>query len=552
MQGRASSESSKLLQKYGTEDTIYSIAPASLVSSLYLRSARSYDWAVAPESGFLFSWKPDGERYWCVRYGSMWLFVRRLLSGKVLGWTVCNSLHRAQGTLAILDVEVMIGYPTILLDLLCDSRGAPTTATRSTAYVLDEFRSVSLDGLNVVTKQYFSTIAELKRTQGDLEYPVDGIVGIQENSTDIIKLKETKSLELELRDEGLLATCDGDCIAESGLYAVYEAGSIVEIRVTSAADTASLQVTDVVLRTDKLKANSTSACVDILSTFGLTPDPLSRRRALEWCNTVRLRLYETALVMPGGGRVVLDAGSGDGQALADFPSDGNVTFLLVEPDAERCSKLYRRLNSRHGGRCRLCTSLDTIVKTMSLLSTGSLQYAVVQATLKSVMNVDQFLKSAKVWVRCCVASYSISYMAEDLVELAVNGVPVVGCGYMYDTADSKGILVNASGVKMHRKTETQCVVKWGGDKEYLEPVLLSSNVNKALYVRPATEVVPAKSDKSDALMRQLAANLNVISTRNYDIDFRFFFKKKRGSGSFTLVVELVLCNVAVRDEVRKV
>lgn len=505
----------RLLQLFGTEDTLYSIIPPTTISLLYIRSARSYDWANPPTDGFVYSWKPDGERHWCVRYGCMWLFVRKLLSARISGWVICNTIHCPVTVGAILDVELMICHSPILLDVLCDKDGTPTPTTRSVSSVIKEFRRISMDGLKIVVKEYYRTMQGLKCTLPSIDYPIDGAVGSQDGSTDIIKLKDIRSIELRLTDTGNLETSDGYLVASSELHCIYDPGSILELRVVNNSALDKLMVTEIILRTDKTKANDNSACVDIINALGEAPDSLSRRKALEWCNSVRRRMYTIAAGIRDKGRIILDIGSGDGQAVSDYSTDESITYLLIEPNVDKCSKLYRRLSSEHSIRCRLYSGVDSMLKIINLLSTGSLKYAIVCATLGQVMSVDQVAKSMKIHVRCCVASFSLSYVSSTLKELALSGIDIISCGYAYDGISEGNYLVNSSGVTMRYIGERLCSVKWGGDRSYKEPVMYRSDFGKIMFIRPATDLVPLHSDLSQELLAQLHSSLIVVSTIKY-------------------------------------
>lgn len=84
--------------------------------------------APTARENFVFSWKPDGKRYRCVRYGCIWRYIRRLLSARVASWIVCDKLTTAGEIGAVIDVDVLIAHLTIFLDLLCCQDGSPTSA----------------------------------------------------------------------------------------------------------------------------------------------------------------------------------------------------------------------------------------------------------------------------------------------------------------------------------------------------------------------------------------------------------------------------------------
>lgn len=104
-----------ILVEFGTEPTAKSIISNTVLNTLYIQSGRAYDHPFAPESGFRFTWKPDGERFWYIKYGSVWLYCRRLLSGRIAGWNLCTTLQSTLCAGPILDVEVLIAHDPILI-----------------------------------------------------------------------------------------------------------------------------------------------------------------------------------------------------------------------------------------------------------------------------------------------------------------------------------------------------------------------------------------------------------------------------------------------------
>lgn len=503
----------EVLYTYGTETSIKSFMSASMVSSLYTQSAKAYDWPSAPSSGYSYTWKPDGERFWYIRYGSIWLFSRRLLSGSITGWNIEDSLKVATKTGPVLDVEVMIGHDPILIDVLASESGVCTPPTRSLRYVLDMFYSMTDIGVPIYVREYYNNEPDVYKNKDSLTYPVDGVVGIQDGSMTIIKLKTTKSIELLLDDVGNLLTADDRVIASSELHKLYSPGSIIELRITKTKDKVEPTVDEVILRTDKTKANSYEVCKSILHTMSDMPETLERRRALVWCNTVRHKLHQIASSQSDRGRVVLDIGAGDGQEISDYSDDASVTYLLLEPDARKCKSLLRRLQGK--GKSRLFESADHFSHVMAALSTGNLRYGIVQATLSEILAQEHSVKILRGSTRCCIASFSVSYVKDDLIKLAILNIDVIGCGYFYDNVDKEGYIINRSGVQMKRESEKECTVRWGSDKIYTEPTMLKQDFGKVLYIKNASELVPVFKSENTGLLSSVSTNLYVISTRKH-------------------------------------
>jgi hypothetical protein len=505
-----------VLTTYGTENSIRSFISSSIVSSLYIQSGKAYDWPSAPLQGYSFTWKPDGERFWYVRYGSVWLFSRRLLSGRIAGWNLAGSLKDASKIGPILDIEVMIGHDPILIDILVLESGLPTIPLRSVDYVLAQYKLMRSIDVPIFIRSYFRSEKEVLETANMITYPTDGIVGIEDNSMDIIKLKGTKSIELKLLDNGNLISGDNKIVMTSTLHDTYTPGSIVEIRFTRRSYQDIPSITESLLRTDKLKANSYEACQNIINTISDMPDTLARRKAVIWCSTIRQKLHRIGANTKGRGRIIIDIGSGDGQAISDYSTDPDITYLLIEPSLSKCKKLVKRIGESGRTRCRLYETTDNILKVLSSLSNGSLKYAIVNSTLEDLVSQDQCLKVLKSCVRYCIASFSISYTLTTLSTLALSGIDIIGCGYMYDSANSDGTLIDEYGVKMKITDNNNiATVVWGSDKEYQEPAITTTSFKDVFNIQLATNLVPVFKDSTRSLLDIVSSKVYVISTKRH-------------------------------------
>lgn len=503
----------EILATYGTETSIKSFMSPSIISSLYTQSAKAYDWPSAPEVGYSYTWKPDGERFWYIRYGTVWIFSRRLLSGSITGWNLESSTRVVNKVGPVLDVEVMIGHDPILIDVLVLDSGISTSPTRSLRDVLDAYYSIEDIGVPIYVREYYSRETDVYKNKDLLTYPVDGVVGIQDGSMTIIKLKTTKSIELMLNEHGSLLTSDDIPIAKSELQSIYEPGNIIELRITKERNNSGLTIDEIILRTDKTKANSYKVCLDILHTMMDKPETLERRKALVWCNTVRNKLHQIAAGPSERGRVVLDIGAGDGQEISDYSNDPNVTYMLLEPDERKCRSLIRRLQGK--GTSRFFNGAIHFSHVIASLSTGNLRYAVLCATLSEILKQENCIKILRGCTRYCIASFSISYIKDDLLRLAMSGLDIVGCGYLYDNVDTNGYLINEYGVTMKQESNTEASVKWGSDRVFDEYAIRKSDFKDIFHIRSATELIPVFRSDNTGLLNSVSSNVYMISTRKY-------------------------------------
>lgn len=505
----------QILTRYGTERTIKSFVSSQMISTLYVQSSKAYDWPSAPDQGYVYTWKPDGERFWYLRYGSVWLFSRRLLSGRITGWNISTSLIQADKVGPVLDVEVLIRHPPILMDLLVSDSGKPTPPLRSLDLVLETFKHTNNIDVPIFVRDYYKSQQDLLRTKSYISYPIDGVVGIQDNSMNIIKLKDTKSIELKLKDNGNLVSAENKTVILSELHNTYPIDSIIEVRFTKQSSADTFTITETLLRTDKTKANTYEVCEDIINTISSMPDTLARRNAVQWCSSIRQKINQIASKPTGKGRVIMDIGAGDGQAISDYTTDPNITYILVEPDINKCQKLMKRLMEPGKGKSRLFEGSEHITRVVGLVSNRTLKYAVICSKIGDILNEQHCIRTLKACVRYSIASFSISHTVHDLQQLALGGIDIIGCGYMYDTVDNTGKLVNESGVTMQLMDKNTASVKWGGDKVYKERVIRLQDFSTVFHTRLATSLVPVFNDSQSSLLNTISSKVYIISTKKY-------------------------------------
>jgi len=503
----------QVLILYGTERTIKSFVSSQTINSLFVQSSKAYDWPSAPDTGYNYTWKPDGERFWYIKYGSVWLFSRRLLSGRITGWTLTNLLQEANYPGPIIDTEVMIGYDPIMIDLLVTEDGKVTHPSRSLDNVLALIRDSTQIDIPLHIRNYYRSEKEVLDTQDTMEYPTDGVVGIQDGFMNIIKLKDTKSIELKLKENGDLVSRENKVVINSDLQNTYSTDSIVEVRFTKQSGMDTPTISETLLRTDKVNANEYEVCVSIINSVGPMPDTLSRRNAVQWCSSVRQKINQIASKATGRGRIIMDIGAGDGQAISDYSTDPNITYLLVEPNKDKCNKLLRRLREPGNGQSNMYDGAEHITKAIGLLSNKALKYAVICAKVGDILRQQYAIRTLKNAVRYCTASFSISYIVPDLQQLALNGINVIGCGYMYDSVDTSGILIDEAGVRMQLEGNKKANVKWGSDKTYTENAIVLDDFKGIFHCRYAKTLVPIFASDEFSLLNNIGNKVYIISTK---------------------------------------
>lgn len=511
---------SHVLTEYGTEESIRSFMDPSVVSSMYTQSSKAYDWPSAPRKNYAFTWKPDGERFWCLRYGSVWFFSRRLLSGKIAGWVLEKEVKVASNVGPVLDIEVLINHDPILIDILVREDGRVTPPTRSLRMVKDMFNEMRDECIPIHLRSYLRSEELLFKPKNKPTYPVDGVVGVEAKTMTIVKLKSTKSIELKLLDDGELITVEGKIMARTSLHNKYTPGSIIELRITMNGGNGKISVDQALLRTDKTKANSYDVCKNVIHTMTSAPDALERKNALIWCNTVRQRVHKMASTINSGGKIVVVIGAGDGQEVGDYSKDGGTSYMLIEPSEEKCRKLRDRLrtsDSNSPNNVKLVTGAANFSSAMSTLMSSTVKFIVLNSTIGDVIGNRSSIRSMEMSAKCCVAPFSISHVSKDIIYLARHGIDVVGCGYLYDNIDENGVLVDEAGVLMKCVGDGKSVVKWGSDTTFEEASITKGLFELDMTVTPAAKTVPVFKKGNHTLLNTLCDNVYIIRTAGFRV-----------------------------------
>lgn len=217
---------------------------------------------------------------------------------------------------------------------------------RTIDYVLDKYNyinNIDLIDTPIYVRDYYRSKKELLSTKSKLQYLVDSVVGIKDRLINIIKLKDKKSIELQLKENRDLVTSNSYLIATLNLQDTKEIGSIVEIRFIKQLGIDTPSIRETFVRTDKTKANNLSVYINIINTIAGTPNSLTRHNVVEQYNLIRLKLNKTILRITSKGRVILDIGVGNSQLVSNYSANPNVIYLLLKLNARKYRSMFRRL-----------------------------------------------------------------------------------------------------------------------------------------------------------------------------------------------------------------
>jgi hypothetical protein len=123
----------------------------------------------------------------------------------------------------------------------------------------------------------------------------------------------------------------------------------------------------------------------------------------------------------------------------------------------------------------------------------NLPYEVMKGTMSEASWDDTLEMVLRARCKSLVTSFSISFVLDDMIRLKHLGIPVYGCGYLYDDVDSKGVLVDSLGVLMKLVSPSKAHVQWGTDVAYEETPVMKKDLALHFSLIKAVDLVPLDS-----------------------------------------------------------
>lgn len=489
--------------------------PASLSSYIERRMVRelanlcprAWDVSAAPTSGYTFTSKPDGERMWLVCYGLFWYAKEVQRDSAMLKWT-----HNGNSTTPVLkpiicDVEYTVEQGFIFIDALTDADGTHVPIIRDINYsiaVLERVKAI-VRCVPVTVREYFDNNDDAVRYCGRVRYPTDGTLGIRNGSTETVKIKSTKAVELLLNDGGSLTTSDGDIVAVISDYDKSYVGKVLEVRFTANPGNNFITVLDVFPRTNKLTPNSSEATENILRSciqFNSATDA-QRTMVVKWCNVLCKLIVDRALRSNDSRHIVLDVGTGSGQSLDRFTVNESVSYVYVEPDNKRAVSLSRR------ARCKLLKAAEELGPLVKSLVTRRVQQVVVNCSLQDILSNEELSRSLCPQLKCVISTFSAQFVVSELRTLkTLYGCNVYACMYTYDGAID-GTLVDSCGATMKVTDADTATVKWGSES-YEEPATYEYDYWGVGSIVRGSDMLALPSGVESDEPRQVCAQVRVL------------------------------------------
>ncbi|KAF7585533.1 hypothetical protein BBP40_010729 [Aspergillus hancockii] len=491
--------------------SLYDLLNPSTIGQLSNLSPRAWDAPAPTAPTYVYTSKVDGQRMWILVYGRLCYYVSRLGKRSISGWWMCEGSAGRRDIPLVLDVEFVANGAAALIDVLVDIHGTVAPVSRDMKWVADSWSEAraAIPDIPVYMRRYFSDVGAAVDYAAAEGNPYDGVIGVSVKSTEAIKVKEIRSMELQLKD-GTLLTADGDAILKPSDVSRFADGDILEVRFSAGTGGRRIRVREIFRRSDKTQANGTAACRDIITCAlrGVdNPGDIQRRVAVTWCQELTCKLLESAWSTKRSGNIILDLGSGDGQSIDNFKSRSDMAYILVEPDEGKCEKLARRAGAR-----KVHTDPMTLIPVIQSLHKGSQKFAVARMAALDVLKCDELMKHLRPRVRCATATFSAQFCIPAF-ELCVDyGLPFVGCCYLYDGVRVGEYLLDVSGVTMVKTGGNVASVKWGGDVTYVEPALNTRDFSGVSRVFKASSLKKLPEAEADPDASAICSKIYVVTS----------------------------------------
>ncbi|RKF80053.1 hypothetical protein GcC1_040036 [Golovinomyces cichoracearum] len=217
-----------------TLESLSNYVSQTLLGSMSSLGSRGYDLDGVEDSQYSFAVKADGERLWLALVGYVWLYSRRFLGHRIVGWGIDEEMLRVHNTSygPVLDIEIFIGHKPIIIDILMMPDSSLTLKERNIEWVHNEFHDMAsrIQYLNSVqTRKLYNSYSEALDACSEVQYSTDGVVALHRDGIDIVKLKTIKSMELEATPNGDMVSSEGIKILNVSHKHQCESGFIYEI-----------------------------------------------------------------------------------------------------------------------------------------------------------------------------------------------------------------------------------------------------------------------------------------------------------------------------------
>lgn len=480
------------------------------IAKLNNLSPRGWDASAPPKSGYTFTCKPDGQNIWLFWIGHIWYKFGPRCKGGIKSWMWSDTINSSD--MIIVNVEDMMSYGCIVIDCFTDDKGNIASSTRDINWIVHISNNISVlcPDVPLITREYFKDYDSALKYTGNLSYPIDGIVAIRDGSTEMLKIKSVKSMELRLNEDGILYTSDSIPVIKCpDNIASKHTGkdAILEVRF-KVVNNNNIHVTDIFPRTDKTLANNSNAVSNIMrSAYNvLTPDDNDRRMALLWCNDLRKHIYDRVSSYNTTRSIIVDIGTGTGQSLDSMSHMENVSFIHIEPDSTRCKSIARRLNIQ-----KVITNINDIITSIRQLKTRAVKHEILNCSIGDLIANHKVSELIFSEARCVTCTFSMQFIIKELNYIrSVHNLSIFGCGYVYDNMNSKGILIDKCGVLMKQVNDKEASISWGGDKKYNEPITLIRDYAGIGNIIPGSDLISLPGSRVSTNARAICKNVYAI------------------------------------------
>ncbi|KAI0155064.1 hypothetical protein GGR52DRAFT_577423 [Hypoxylon sp. FL1284] len=256
--------------------------------------------------GMMYTLKLDGERTLVVALGGIAAFVSRGARMTCKAWKTYEAF--TYDGITVYDTEYVPGLGYAAIDvLMINGRLAPEQRTMEWVYGCMVSKAEEARDLGIYVRKY-GTLIDPVRELRLIPAVADGLMAIDQDSTNSRKLKVVKSVELVVSEDGSLLSRNGtEVFLEMSKPPNCQEGDIVEVRFRYGSNTP----------TDDEPPLFASG---ILSSMfaNESNDNNDRRTALVWCRSISAHVNSLAENMVTNKRIIIDVGTGDANYAQDL------------------------------------------------------------------------------------------------------------------------------------------------------------------------------------------------------------------------------------------
>lgn len=155
----------------------------------------------------------------------------------------------------------------------------------------------------------------------------------------------------------------------------------------------------------------------LLSFNAVTPESMIGNSIWRWSNSLRSSMYRRTHSISSNRSIAIDIGAGSGQWSETFKEMPGCSFLLREPDAEKCKLLSRRLNGKE-----IHKHSRSFISGIAQMKKHTRKYHMLNCKLQDIVDNKACAKNTYIVVKCFIACFSTHYTLDYIDRLSRLGI----------------------------------------------------------------------------------------------------------------------------------